>query len=316
MKKKEKEITYTRPKSYFSVGVCEKMLDATHVLISGTAGSGKSVLIEDFIYTIMAKYTPHEARIFCIDPKEVTFIKYRHLPFVEQIETENGAIIDLLKNMIETMEKRYLFMRERGLVQYEGKHIYIIIDELADLMTTAKKEVMPLLQRLAQKGRAANIHLICATQCPNRTVIPAQLTVNFGARVALRCIDPIESRQVIKRKGAELLPRYGKCIYLHSDGIYYTCAIPLLTDRIDDLIKFWLAQGNNDDYFVSNSLSRGTATKNRVSFWSVLHELLLGGSIVHGNSAPSGTLPKAETHKIKSRDDFDTLNVLSIIDND
>lgn len=316
--KKKKLITYTLPRKYLSIGVCEKMLESPHILIGGTTGAGKSVLIENLIYTIMAKYTPFDARFFFIDPKRVTFTKYRHLPFTEQIETENGAILQLLRELIETMENRYERMRRDGLTQYDGKHIFIIIDEIADLMTTCKKEITPIIQRIAQLGRASNIHLIVATQCPNRKIIPAELTVNFGGRVALRCLNRIESRQLINRNGAETLPQYGRCLYLHCDGQYYAGEIPYMPERINEMIDYWMSQGNNDDYFVSYSMNE-SRTRNGFSILGALHEILLGGGIFIApkeKTATHGAQYNGTPRKKQKSDDFEILNKLSIIDDD
>lgn len=313
-------ITYTTPETYYSIGICELMLKSPHILIGGTTGAGKSVLIENLIYTIMSKYTPHDARFFFIDPKRVTFTKYRRLPFTEQIETENGAILDLLNDLVFTMEKRYDTLKNAGLTQYDGKHIFIIIDEIADLMTTCKKEIVPLIQRIAQLGRASNIHLIVATQCPNRKIIPAELTVNFGGRVALRCLNRIESRQLINCNGAETLPQYGKCIYLHCDGRYYTGELPYMPDKINELINFWLKQGNNDNYFISHSYGDTAKRKNNFSILGAFRQILLGGSYIFpweitGNKHGANYTPHDKKKKRK-RDDIETLNILSIIDDD
>lgn len=299
----EKIVTYTTPGNYYHIGVCEKMLNSPHILIGGTTGAGKSVLIENLMYTIMCKYTPHNARFFLIDPKRVTFTKFRRVPFVEQIETETGAILQLLRDIVATMETRYTNLSHAGLNQYNGEHIFVIIDEIADLMVVCKKEITPLIQRIAQLGRAGNIHLIVATQCPNRKIIPAELTVNFGGRVALRCLNAIESRQLINRKGAETLPQYGRCIYLHCDGLYYAGNIPYMPGEIQNIIDFWLKQGNNDDYFISHSLKCKGRKKERVSIFPVLRELLFGGRVLPGAS-------------VDKKSDIDTLNDISIIDDD
>lgn len=301
----EKIVTYTTPGNYYHIGVCEKMLDSPHILIGGTTGAGKSVLIENLMYTIMCKYTPHNARFFLIDSKRVTFTKFRRVPFVEQIETETGAILQLLRDIVATMETRYINLSNAGLVRYNGEHIFVIIDEIADLMTIddIKKEFIRLVQRIAQLGRASNIHLIIATQCPARDIIPAKISVNFCGRVALRCLNAIESRQLINRKGAETLPQYGRCIYLHCDGLYYAGNIPYMPDEIQNVIDFWLKQGNNDDYFISHSLKCKGRKKERVPIFPVLRELLFGGRVLPGAS-------------VDKKSDIDTLNDLSIIDDD
>ena len=297
-------ITYTTPETYYSIGICELMLKSPHILIGGTTGAGKSVLIENIIYTLISKYTPFDVRFFLIDTKRVTFERYKHLPHVEQIQTEIPAIIKLLRAMVETMEKRYEYMRQNGLVKYNGRHLFIIIDEMADLMSIRTKKnkkvsdiVTPLIQRLAQLGRACNIHLICATQCPNRQIIPAVITVNFSGRCALRCNNQIESRQILNQKGAELLPQYGKCIYLHCDGNYYMGDIPYIDDEIQAKIDFWLKQGNNDAYF-KQTLPGDIPTIPRPSYTFL--DFLRGNTLV----------------KRKNIDETELQNILSMIDDD
>lgn len=296
--------TYTTPTNYVKINLCEMILKSPHCLIGGTTGSGKSVLIDDLIYTIITHNTPHQARILLIDPKRVTFEKYKHLPHVEQIQTENDAIIKLLNDVVFTMENRYKRMREKGLLNYDGTKLYVIIDEIADLMDTAGKRVLPLIQRIAQLGRASEIHLICATQRPSRKTIPAEMVNNFTSRVALRCLNAIESRQLINTKGAETLPQYGKAIYLHCDGQYHNFEIPYLPDIIQERINFWLKQGNNDAYFKQTLPDeKTTAKKTRYTLFDILN----------GNR-----LLRLEKKKPKKADltDLDFLNILSIIDDD
>lgn len=219
------------------------LFEANHVLIGGATGSGKSVLITDIIYSLIAQYAPDELKFVLIDPKKVDLIQFCPLPHVERHVTENKDIIKTLDEVILTMDKRYKSMASRGLKEYDGEYIVIVIDEIADLMTTCKKEFMPRVQRIAQLGRASRIKIICATQCPKREVIPAQLVVNMNGRVALHCMSPIESRQIINRNGAEDLPRYGKALYLHSDGQDYTFTIPLLDDEVvKERIEMWRKQ--------------------------------------------------------------------------
>jgi S-DNA-T family DNA segregation ATPase FtsK/SpoIIIE len=140
---------------------------------------------------------------------------------------------------MEITETRYKEMQRKGLRKYEGPAVYVIIDELADLMTTNRKQVQPLIQRLAQIGRAANVHIIAATQCPLSAVIPTPIKVNFDARVALRTRSAQDSRNILGLKGCELLPRYGEGYYMTPDGLtrYY---IPMYPDaERQRIIKYW-----------------------------------------------------------------------------
>lgn len=234
-------VDFTKPTDVKPYPFSELIFDASHVLIGGATGSGKTTLIDDIIYSILAKYSPNEARLILIDPKRVSFRKYKNLPHTYGYGKTNEEILDLLDNVIALMEKRQDEMDEKGLELYDGSYIFVIIDELADLMTTCKKEIKPKLQRIAQLGRASKIKLICATQAPNRDVIDKNLVVNFTGRLALRCLSPIESRQIIPYCGdAYNLPRHGKALYLHENGKKYEINVPLTPKgKLKSLIKYW-----------------------------------------------------------------------------
>ena len=205
---------------------------AVHLLIAGATGSGKSVLLNNCLYSILDRYSLNGEQLpqfVFVDPKRVELYQYKRLPDILYC-CENSDTITALNRVINTMENRYKYMQELGERKYNGRAIYIIIDELADLMLTCRRAVLPLLQRIAQLGRAANIHLYACTQCPNRRVIPAELTLNFTDKIALRCDSSIESRQVINIAGAEKLPIYGQGIW-RAPGVLQQIDIPLISDN-------------------------------------------------------------------------------------
>ncbi len=192
-----------------------EMTAGAHILIAGATGSGKSVLLNNIIYHILKNNNVETLPqfIFC-DPKRVELWQYK--PLSNSLYCcENGDIITALNRVISVMENRYNYMQAQNIRKYTGRKITVIIDELADLMLTCRRSVLPLLQRVLQLGRAANIQIIACTQCPNRRVIPAELTLNFTDKIALRCDSGIESRQVINQGGAEKLPVYGCGIWRH-----------------------------------------------------------------------------------------------------
>lgn len=243
------EIQMTRPKTRRVLPLCDEMLNCHHILIAGCVGSGKSVLLQDYIYNILCRYYPDEdkpdgVQIVLIDPKRVDYMEYLTVPHFIRHVTENKEIISTLDDVINTMENRYRYMQQKGLKKYDKCNLVVIVDELADLMTTNKKEVLPRLQRIAQLGRAAKIKLVCATQAPARKVIPAELTLNFTGKIALHCESAIESRQVIGMDGAEKLPKNGKCLFKKGDGEkpdeYY---IPMFADsEYTAVIEHWKKQ--------------------------------------------------------------------------
>lgn len=218
---------------------CEGLADAPHILIAGATGAGKSVLIDDLLYSLSALKNPSTAAFELIDPKRVELNKWKNTAFCDRYAAKSEDIIQLLEDAVYTMEQRFDKMSAQGVNYYSGTHLYIIIDELADLMTTDARTVKPLLQRLLQLGRAAGIHVIAATQAPNRKVIPAELTLNFTHKIALRCDSAIESRQVINMAGAEALPLHGFGI-LRQPGSTMEIEIPMTSpEMLADRIRFW-----------------------------------------------------------------------------
>lgn len=194
------------------------MLNKPHLLIAGSTGSGKSVLLNTIIYTALLK-SPARIEFILIDPKRVELIDYKPLPHTKIYASEPPQIIDALNYAVGLMETRYKAMQQHREKKSTESHVYVIVDEFADLMTTQKKETLPLLVRLAQLGRAANIHLILATQRPTADIINGQIKVNIDSRVALRCPTARDSQNIINTKGAESLPLYGYGYYLTSTGL-------------------------------------------------------------------------------------------------
>lgn len=185
----------------------EDMLKQSHLLIAGATGSGKSVL-ENGLITTALKDSPAAVQFILIDPKMTELQEYAALPhtLIYADSERPEKMIEGLNQSIEIMMQRFSYMKRHQLKDYVGGHIYVIIDELADLMTTHKKDVTPLLQRISQLGRAAHVHLIACTQSPLATVIPTPIKVNFDSRVGLRTATAQDSRNILDVKGCELLP--------------------------------------------------------------------------------------------------------------
>ena len=181
------------------------MAEQTHLLIAGATGSGKSTVINGIINALLHD-TPDDDRFYFIDLKRVELGDYRFLPHTLGYADDIGSAKRVLQSALDTIEARYRDMQRRRIKRYDGAHIYVIIDEFADLMTTAKKEVLPLIQRIGQIGRAAAVHIIAATQCPLATIIPTTVKVNFTAILGLRTATKAHSRNIIDRAGCEDLP--------------------------------------------------------------------------------------------------------------
>lgn len=237
------ERSFTLHKSFMD------MVSQPHLLIAGATGSGKSVLLHNLIYHLLGTLHGHKApNLYLIDPKRVELIDYAGLPQTAMHATEPADIIRTLESVVRLMDGRYRSMMERPNPTerkfYGEPAVYVIIDELADIMTTSKKQVTPLLARLTQLGRAANVHVIAATQRPTRDLINGQIAVNIDARVALRCPTAQDSRNIIGVAGAENLPRYGSCIYRNPDGITRYTVPRIPPEEIQAAVE-WLIAGRS-----------------------------------------------------------------------
>lgn len=170
---------------------------AAHVLIAGMTGSGKTCLMHSMILSLLYNTLPSEAQFIFIDPKRVEFTRYRNDPHTHRIARDVNESIAALADAEAIMRNRYIEMERKGIEQWTGKKIYIVIDELADLIFQDKARTVKHLSALARLGRAAGMHLICATQTPRRDVLSNQVMSNFPAKIILHCDTPIDYRTVL-----------------------------------------------------------------------------------------------------------------------
>lgn len=196
--------TYTTPGGSYS-RLYADMANQTHLLIAGASGAGKSVAINGILHALLHD-TPAADRFILIDLKRVELDEYRDLPHTITYADDVPGAIQALQTAIDATTARYAWMQPRHLRSYPGSHIYVIIDELADLMTTAARQVKPLIQRIMQIGRGARVHLIAATQSPITKVIPTEIKVNFTASLGLMTRSAQDSRNIIYKTGCEKLP--------------------------------------------------------------------------------------------------------------
>ena len=213
-----------------------------HLLIAGATGSGKSVVINGIIHSLLTNHSPATAQFILVDPKRVELVQYKRLPHTIAYASEPGEPARALRQALTLIDERYSAMQHHGLRKYDGADVYVIIDELADLMTTDKKTVQPLLQRICQIGRAAKVHVIAATQCPLASVIPTAIKVNFDSRVGLRCRSGQDSRNILGQTGCESLPRYGQGYYMTPEGLD-RWELPMIPDEtLTALINYWTSR--------------------------------------------------------------------------
>ena len=226
-----------KPFTGTTYGLYTDMLKQPHLLIAGATGSGKSVIINSLIYTALFR-SPDQVQFIFIDPKRVELIDFSRVSHCVKYASEPDEMIAALQMAISITEQRYKQMRRKRVKTFSGGDLYVVIDELADLMTTAKKQVQPIIQRLCQIGRAARVHVIAATQCPLSCVIPTPIKVNFDARVGLRTRSAQDSRNILGCTGCELLPRYGQGYYMTAEGIHLYNIPMYEPETIQAMIKY------------------------------------------------------------------------------
>lgn len=222
-------------KLFFAVGknVLGEMLfseldKAPHLLVAGSTGSGKSVMINAIICSILMRAKPHEVKFLMIDPKKVELSIYSSIPhLLAPVISDMSQANSALKKVVNEMERRYVLFEKAGVKKieiYNSKtsdlkkrlpYYVVIIDELADLMMTGnKKDVEDSIMRLTQMARAAGIHLIVATQRPSTDVITGVIKTNIPTRISFAVASAIDSRTILDSGGAERLNGRGDLLYL------------------------------------------------------------------------------------------------------
>ncbi len=236
-----KNFTDSKSKVSFAVGkdisgnpIVGDINELPHLLIAGTTGSGKSVCTNSIITSLLYKATPDEVRLIMVDPKMVELGIYNGIPhLLIPVVTDPKKAAGALQWAVTEMMKRYRIFSEVGVrkleeynalaVRTEGMEkmpfIVVLIDELADLMLVAAKEVEESICRVAQMGRAAGMHLVIATQRPSADVITGLMKANIPSRIAFAVASSLESRIILDNTGAEKLVGRGDMLYsLHGSG--------------------------------------------------------------------------------------------------
>ena len=218
-----------------------------HLLIAGTTGSGKSVLVHSIITTLIMRNYPNQLKLMLIDPKQVEFSKYEMEPhlFCPVISTPENAIVSL-ERLINEMERRYTILSRNNCVkiaEYRSRRtetmeelpdIVCVIDEFADLMQTGGEAVSSYVQRLTAKARAAGIYLIIATQRPSKDAIPMIVKANIVCRIGLSCSTQVDSRVILDENGAETLVGKGDLLFKSTTSkSLIRCQSPYISD--DDI---------------------------------------------------------------------------------
>lgn len=202
-----------------------------HLLIAGATGSGKSVCVNTIITSLLMRTKPDEVKLLLVDPKKVEFTPYREVPhLLGPVITDGEEANRALKVVVNMMDNRYELFSMAGVRNIQGYNSYIenhpedglqkmpwivvVIDELADLMLVAAKEVEASIQRITQLARAAGIHLIVATQRPSVDVITGIIKANIPSRIAFAVSSAVDSRTILDQVGAEKLLGLGDMLYI------------------------------------------------------------------------------------------------------
>lgn len=199
-----------------------------HLLIAGATGSGKSIFINTLIMSLLYRNSPALVRFIMVDPKRVELSVYNDIPhLLTPVIVEGDKTINALRWATKEMDRRYRILSESGarnLMSYNTNHpeeampmIVIVIDELADLMSTHARDVEGAIVRLSQMARAIGIHLVLATQRPSVNVITGLIKANIPTRIAFNVASQIDSRTIIDMAGAEKLLGSGDMLYLPGD---------------------------------------------------------------------------------------------------
>ncbi len=199
-----------------------------HLLIAGATGSGKSVCINSLLLSLIYQNSPSELKLILVDPKRVELTHYNGVPYLlSPVVVDPEKTVSALKWVVKEMDRRYHLFQEakkRNIAEYNqamGKeglpYLVLVIDELADLMAVAAREVEASICRLAQMARATGIHLIVATQRPSVDIITGLIKANITTRIAFSVASQVDSRTILDQNGAEKLLGMGDMLYISAE---------------------------------------------------------------------------------------------------
>ena len=272
-KKSESKISFAVGKDIEGNAIVADLKSMPHLLIAGSTGSGKSVCINSIITSFLYKATPEEVKLVLIDPKVVELANYNGIPhLLIPVVTEPSKAAAALNWAVAEMDERYRRFAEEGVREISGYNskvmerneeenvmpqIVIIIDELADLMMVSKSQVEESICRLAQKARAAGMHLIVATQRPSTDVVTGLIKANIPSRIAFAVSSHHDSMTILDMSGAEKLVGKGDMLFNPlGSGKPLRVQGTFISDReVNDVIDFVKAQADDSSDYSDNVMS-------------------------------------------------------------
>ena len=256
--KKDIRLPIALGKSISGIPIVGDLASMPHLLIAGTTGSGKSVCINTIILSLLYRHTPDNCKFILIDPKMLELSTYEGIPHLLcPVITEAKKAASVLGWVVKEMENRYKLMTKEGVKNIDGyniKHtltmpyIVVVVDEMADLMLVAGKEIESYIQKLSQMARAAGIHIIMATQRPSVDVITGTIKANFPTRISFQVTSKIDSRTILGEQGAEQLLGKGDMLYMSSANRIVRIHAPFVSEIEIEKVNNYLRSQAEPNY--------------------------------------------------------------------
>ncbi len=262
-------------KDIFGNPVCADLASTPHLLVAGATGTGKSVFLNALLCSILMRATPDDVKLLLVDPKMLEFSLYQGIPhLIAEVVTNPKRAAAALLGVVNKMEERYHLMAKRGVRNIEQynkaiakdlatnrpkpddeivpkklPYIVVVIDELADLMIVAARDVEESLMRLAQMARAAGIHLVLATQRPSVDVLTGIIKANFPSRISFQVSSRTDSRTVLDANGAERLLGMGDLLYVPpGSSKLERIHGPYISEKEVEVVTEWCRQQGSPEF--------------------------------------------------------------------
>ena len=246
--------------------VVKSLSKMVHMLVAGSTGSGKSIFLHSLIISLIYKESPERLKFIMVDPKRVEFPIYNGMPhmMIPNAITDPDKAVNAFGWVVKEMERRYKVLEQfkvRDLQDYNNldvvkngsekimPYIIMVVDELAELMSVAKKEIEEKIRRITQLGRACGIHLVIATQRPSTEIVTGTIKANMPTRVALTLSNRFDSETILGEPGAEKLLGHGDMLFAPQDALVPTRlqGAYITTSEINEIIKY--VKENNEGEF-------------------------------------------------------------------